>query len=97
MEGPDSGSGMDVGVASEGESVSAGIGWGSSGGCDVGCWSACLMVEEEEGGGGGGEAYSPVLWIIEPSLRERMKVDWTPAREVRCDRSALTCWGIWEV
>lgn len=47
------------------------------------------------GEGGGGFAYSPVLWIMEPSLRERMKVDWTPGREVRCERRAVTCWGIW--
>lgn len=98
MEAPDSGSGMVVGVASEGVSVPAGFGWRASWGCDVGCSSACLLVEEEEGrGGGGGEANSPVLWIIEPSLRERMKVDWTPGRELRCDRRALTCCGIWDV
>lgn len=45
--------------------------------------------------GGGDEAKSPVLWIMEPSLRERMKVDCTPGREVRWERRALTWWGIW--
>lgn len=36
-------------------------------------------------------ANSPVLWMIEPSLRERIKVDCTPGREVRWDSSAVTC------
>lgn len=43
---------------------------------------------------GGAEARSPVLWIMEPSLRERMKVDWTPGRDVRCESRAVTCCGI---
>lgn len=42
-----------------------------------------------------GGARRPVVWIIEPSLRERIRVDWTPGREVRWERSAETCWGIW--
>jgi hypothetical protein len=42
-----------------------------------------------------GGARRPVLWIMEPSLRERMRVDCTPGREVRWERSAETCWGIW--
>lgn len=42
---------------------------------------------------GGGEARSPVLWIMDPSLRERMKVDCTPGRDVRCERRAVTCCG----
>jgi hypothetical protein len=46
---------------------------------------------------GGGEARSPVLWIMDPSLRERMKVDCTPGRDVRCERRAVTCCGIWVV
>ncbi len=36
----------------------------------------------------------PVVWIMEPSLRERMRVDWTPGREVRWERRAETCCGI---
>jgi hypothetical protein len=38
-------------------------------------------------------ARSPVLWMIDPSLRERMRVDCTPGREVRWESSAVTCWG----
>lgn len=52
---------------------------------------------EGEVEGGGDEAKSPVLWIMEPSLRERMKVDCTPGREVRCERRVLTWWGTWVV
>lgn len=36
-------------------------------------------------------ANRPVLWMMEPSLRDRINVDWTPGRDVRCDRSAETC------
>lgn len=42
-------------------------------------------------------ASNPVLWIMEPSLRERMRVDWTPGRDVRCERRAVTCWGTCEI
>lgn len=38
-------------------------------------------------------ASCPVLWIMDPSLRERIKADCTPGREVRCESSAVTCWG----
>jgi hypothetical protein len=36
-------------------------------------------------------ASRPVLCMIEPSLRERISVDWTPGREVRCESNAETC------
>lgn len=39
------------------------------------------------------DANNPVLWIIEPSFRERINVEWTPGREVRWERRAVTCWG----
>lgn len=35
----------------------------------------CCAAAALDGEGDGGFAYSPVLWIMEPSLRERMKVD----------------------
>jgi hypothetical protein len=38
-------------------------------------------------------ANCPVLWMMDPSLRERIKVDCTPGREVRCESSVVTCWG----
>lgn len=38
-------------------------------------------------------ANCPVLWMMDPSFRERIKVDCTPGREVRCESSAETCWG----
>lgn len=40
------------------------------------------------------DASSPVLWMMEPSLRERIRVDCTPGREVRWDSKAETCCGI---
>lgn len=36
-------------------------------------------------------ASRPVLCMMEPSLRDRISVDWTPGREVRCESSAETC------
>lgn len=85
----DSGSGMVAGEGSDGESVPE-ADWGP-GGLEVG-GSVDSVVE-----GPGGEANRPVLWIMEPSLRERMNVDCTPGRDVRWDRRALTWCGIWEV
>ena len=38
-------------------------------------------------------ASNPVPCIMDPSRRERMNVDWTPGREVRWERRAVTCWG----
>lgn len=38
-------------------------------------------------------ANSPVHRMMDPSLRERMSVDCTPGRDVRCERSAVTCSG----
>lgn len=38
-------------------------------------------------------ARRPVVRIIEPSLRDSMRVDWTPGRDVRFDRWADTCRG----
>jgi hypothetical protein len=38
-------------------------------------------------------ANCPVLWMIDPSLRDRINVDCTPGREVRWESSAVTCWG----
>lgn len=83
----DSGRGMVVGEGSESASVPGPVVVvvvatvdveACAGPCDVG-------VDSGEG------AKSPVLWIMDPSFRDRMNVDWTPGRDVRCDRSALTC------
>lgn len=41
----------------------------------------------------GSSAKSPELWMIDPSLRERIRVDCTPGRDVRCERSEVTCCG----
>lgn len=42
----------------------------------------------------GAVASNPVLWMMEPSLRLRMRVDWTPGREVRWERRAETWDGM---
>lgn len=39
------------------------------------------------------EEIDPALWIMEPSLRERISVDSTPGREVRWERVAIMCCG----
>lgn len=51
-----------------------------------------VVVGTGRGVGSWGASW-PVLWMIEPSLRERIRVDWTPGREVRWDSNAVTCWG----
>lgn len=51
-------------------------------------------------GASSGVARRPVVWMMEPSFRARMRVDCTPGREVRCDRRASTwggIWGFWEI
>lgn len=50
------------------------------------------VIDAERGGLSGGASW-PVLWIMEPSFRERIRVDWTPGREVRWESSAVTCCG----
>ena len=40
------------------------------------------------------DARSPVHCIMEPSLRERISVDCTPGRALRCESRAETCCGI---
>lgn len=79
--------------------------WGSACG-DEGAAAAAVVVDASsvEAPTGAGEEVSllvglggakrPVVWIMEPSLRERMRVDWTPGREVRWERRAETCCGI---
>lgn len=47
-----------------------------------------LLVPSDEGEVA---AKRPVLCMIEPSFRDRIKVDWTPGRDVRCDSNAETC------
>lgn len=40
------------------------------------------------------DASNPVHCIMDPSLRERMRVDCTPGRDVRWESKAVTCCGI---
>ena len=43
---------------------------------------------------GSDEDTNPVLCMIDPSLRDKIRVDWMPGRDVRCDNNAVICWGI---
>jgi hypothetical protein len=68
--------------------------------------SGSLLDEEGRGGFSGTGARIPGDWlpltpaaswpvacIIDPSLRDRMRVDWTPGRDIKWDSWAETCWG----
>lgn len=37
------------------------------------------------------DASFPVTWMMDPSFRERMRVDCTPGREIRWERRFETC------
>ena len=68
-------------------------GAGEAGDESEGCGRGVVSGVDEAFGAGrvSWGASSPVLWMMRPSLRERIRVDCTPGREVRWDRSAVTC------
>lgn len=53
-----------------------------------------LLVVVVGVGSSGGSARSPDLWIMEPSDRERMRVDWTPGFEARRARFSRIAVGL---